>query len=99
MSPYLEHNSRHRRLSILRVLSESPEFRANDSLLSMVVNDLGIVSTRDQLRTDITWLRDQGFVAVKETAGIMVVTLTEAGGDIAEGRRTDPGIAKRTPRG
>ena len=99
MSPYLEHNSRHRRLSILRVLSESPEFRANDSLLSMVVNEFGIVSTRDQLRTDITWLRDQGFVTVKETAGIMVVTLTEGGGDIAAGRRTDPGIAKRTPRG
>ena len=99
MSPYQEHNSRHRRLSILRVLSESPEYRANDSLLSMVVNEFGIVSTRDQLRTDITWLCGQGFVTVKETAGVMVVTLTEGGEDIASGRRTDPGIAKRTPKG
>lgn len=99
MSPYQEYNSKHRRLSILRVLSESPEYRANDSLLAMVVNDFGIVSTRDQIRTDVTWLRDQGFVTVRETAGVMVVTLSEAGGEVADGRRTDPGIAKRTPKG
>lgn len=99
MNAYQEFNSRHRRLSILRILSESPEYRANDSLLAMVVNDFGIVSTRDQIRTDTTWLRDQGFVTLKDTAGVLVVTLTEAGGDIADGRRSDPGIAKRAPKG
>ena len=99
MSPYLEHQSRHRRLSILRALAEAPEYRTNDSLLATILNEFGIVSTRDQVRTDVTWLRDQGFVTVRETAGVLIVTLGEAGGEIAAGRRTDPGIARPTPKG
>lgn len=65
----------------------------------MVVNDFGMSSTRDQIRTDLTWLREQGFVTIRDTAGVMVATLTEAGGEIAAGRRTDPGIAKPSPKG
>ena len=99
MSPYLEHQSRHRRLSILRALAEAPEYRTNDSLLTTIVNDFGIVSTRDQVRTDMTWLRDQGFVGLRETAGVLIATLSEAGGEIAAGRRSDPGIARPAPRG
>lgn len=99
MSAYDEHNRRHRRLSILRVLSEAPGYTANDSLLGMVVNEFGIVSTRDQVRSELAWLREQGFVAIKDVAGVMVATLTEAGGEIAAGRRFDPGIAKPSPKG
>ena len=99
MSAYLEHQSRHRRLSILRVLNEAPGYTGNDSLLGMVVNEFGLVSTRDQIRSEIAWLRDHGFVTVKEPGGVMVATLTEAGGEIAIGRRTDPGVAKPSPKG
>lgn len=99
MSAYDEFNRKHRRISILRILSESPEYRANDSLLAMVVNEFGIVSTRDQLRSELTWLREQGFVTLKDTASILVATMTEAGGEVAAGRRTDPGIARPSPKG
>lgn len=99
MSAYQEHQSRHRRLSILRTLSEAPGYTGNDSLLAVVLNDFGIVSTRDQVRSELAWLRDHGFVTVKEPGGIMVATLTEAGGEVATGRRTDPGIAKPSPKG
>jgi hypothetical protein len=99
VSAYSEHNSRHRRLSILRILAESPAYCANDSLLGTLVNDFGIVSTRDQVRTEMSWLRDQGFLTLKDTSGVMVAVMTEAGGEIASGRRTDPGIARPSPRG
>lgn len=99
MSQYLEHQSRHRRLSILRSLHEAPEYRGNDSLLAMIVNEFGIVSTRDQIRTDITWLQGAGFVTVREASGVLVVTLTEAGSEVAAGRRSDPGVARPSPRG
>jgi hypothetical protein len=96
---YELHNRRHRRLSILRVLAGSGEYRANDSLLTTLVNEFGIVSTRDQVRSDLAWLKEQGFVTVRDAAGVMVATLSEAGGEIAAGRRTDPGVAKPSPKG
>jgi hypothetical protein len=99
VSAYQEYQSRHRRLSILRILAEAAGYTGNDSLLAMVVNEFGIVSTRDQLRSEISWLRDHGFVTAKDVSGIMVATLTEAGGEIAAGRRSDPGIAKPSPKG
>jgi Fe2+ or Zn2+ uptake regulation protein len=95
---YEQHNRRHRRLSVLRILAEAPGYTANDSLLGMVVNEFGIVSTRDQVRSELTWLSEQGFVTIKDVAGVMVATITEAGGEIAAGRRTDPGIAKSSPK-
>lgn len=98
MSPYLAHQSRHRRLAILRVLAEAPGYTGNDSLLATIVNDFGIVSTRDQVRGELTWLRDQGFVSLKDTAGVLVATMTEAGGELAAGRRTDPGVARPSPK-
>lgn len=99
MSAYQEHNSRHRRLSILRTLADSPEYRANDSLLSTVANEFGIVSTRDQVRSELSWLKDAGFVTLRELAGVTIATLTEGGGEIAAGRRFDPGVAKPSPKG
>ena len=99
MTDYSEHHRKHRRLSILRVLADSPEYRANDSLVATIVNDFGLVSTRDQVRGELTWLREQGFVTVKEVAGVMVATLTEAGGEVAAGRRNDPGVARPAPKG
>lgn len=96
---YELHNRRHRRLSILLTLSASPEYRANDSLLCTVVNEFGIVSTRDQIRSDLVWLREQGFTTTRDVAGAIVATLTEAGAEIAAGRRIDPGVAKPSPKG
>lgn len=100
MSPfYDEHNRRHRRLSILLVLEGSEAYRANDSMLFDVVNDFGIVSTRDQIRSELLWLKEQGFVTLKEIASAMVATMTERGGEVAGGRISHPAIARPKPKG
>jgi hypothetical protein len=94
---YDEHNRRHRRLSILLCLLAAAEYRANDSLLTTVVNEFGIVSTRDQVRGELHWLKDQGYVTVREVSNALVATMTEAGSDVATGRRFDQGVAKPSP--
>jgi Fe2+ or Zn2+ uptake regulation protein len=99
VSAYQEHQSRHRRLSILRILSEAPGYTSNDSLLTTICNEFGLVSTRDQVRSELAWLGGHGFVTVKELAGATIATLTESGGEIAAGRRSDPGVAKPSPKG
>lgn len=97
---YDEHTNRHRRISILTYLYQTAAaYRSNDSLLTTIVNDFGIVTTRAQMRGELTWLRDQGYISLREIEGVMVATLTEAGTDIATGHRTDPGIARRSPKG
>ena len=96
---YHDFNRKHRRLSILRVLDASDGFCANDSLVFDLVNEFGVVSTRAQIRTELLWLQEQGFVTVKEVSSAMVATMTERGGEIVAARATHPDIAKPKPKG
>jgi|SRR5947208_3303794 hypothetical protein len=96
---YEEYNRKHRRLSILLVLSGADAYRSNDSMLYDVVNEFGIASTRDQVRGELTWLAQQGFITVREIATAMVATLTEQGSDIAAGRARHPNIARPKAKG
>lgn len=89
---------RHRRLAILRALATAPEYSANESMLMSVMTALRITSTRDQIRTDLGWLADQGFVTTASIFDLMAATMTEAGGDIAVGRRVHPDIEKPSPK-
>ncbi|MFN4017108.1 MAG: hypothetical protein ACK4JB_17350 [Reyranella sp.] len=95
---YADTLRRHRRLAILRILTEAPEYSANESLLMHVLTGLRITSTRDQIRTDLGWLADQGFVSTATIFDLMTATITEAGGDIAAGRRVHPDIEKPSPK-
>lgn len=98
MSPYQEHQSRHRRITILKVLSESQEYRCGDALLWDLVATY-VPSTRDQIRSDLAWLAENGLVSLRVISTATIATMTERGGDIAAGRSTDPGVARPSPRG
>lgn len=87
-----------RRICILRTLAESTAYRANDSLLHMVVDEFGFACSRDQVRTELSWLRDQGFVTLADVAGLYVATITQAGLDVAAGHTTVPGVKRPEPR-
>ena len=95
---YADTLRRHRRSTILRALVSAPSYSGNESVLFDVCQAWRVPSTRDQVRTELLWLRDQGFVQVEDIAGYMMATITEAGGDIAEGRRTHPDIQKPSPK-
>ncbi|HJW23794.1 MAG TPA: ArsR family transcriptional regulator [Rhodocyclaceae bacterium] len=82
------------RLVILRVLSEMPSYRANSSVLTNVLDQFGHTVSRDQVKTELRWLEEQGLVKVEEAGSVLVAALSERGQDVAEGRAVVDGIAR-----
>ncbi len=96
---YAEHFSKHLRLAVLRLLNEAPACRANSSIIHSAVHHLGLSASRDQVRTELVWLREQGLVTLQEMGDLFVATATERGVEAAEGRASVPGVQRPTPKG
>lgn len=96
---YAEHFSKHVRIALLRVLASAPACRANSSILHSAVDELGLTATRDQVKTELAWLAEQGLVTCVDYSGLVVATLTERGEDVAAGRTVVPGVQRPSPRG
>ena len=83
-----------RRLVILRVLAELAAYRTNSFLLHTLLGKFGHEPSADQVKTDLTWLREQDLVAVDDVEGVYVATLTTRGADVAAGRAVVPGVKR-----
>ncbi len=93
------HMERHRRLVILRCLSEIASHRTNTSVLRDGCVGLGVPSSRDQVTTTVAWLAEQGYVTTEAVGpGVTLVTLTARGLDIATGVAVHPDVARPSPR-
>ena len=86
------------RLVILRSLLDIGG-AANESILNDCLDAYGHRVSRDQVRTHITWLAEQGLVTINMVGSCMVASLTGRGQDVAEGRTTVPGVKKPRARG
>jgi Fe2+ or Zn2+ uptake regulation protein len=96
---YQQHFARHLRLAVLRLLAEAPDYHLNHSILTDAVSSFGLSATRDQVRTELAWLAEQGLVTNEDLRGMLIVaTLTERGLDVASGRATVPGVQRPTPK-
>lgn len=82
------------RLVLLRVLTEMPAYRSNSSVLTSALERFGHAVTRDQVKSELTWLAEQGLVALNDLGGVSVATLTERGQDVATGRVVVPGVKR-----
>ena len=90
----------HARLSILLVLAEAPEGQANCSIITDAVREVGLPISRDQARTHVSWLAEQGLVKADFiTESLCIATITVRGQDVAAGRASVPGVKKPSPRG
>lgn len=88
----------HLRIAVLRLLEQAPGHSANGSIIQEAVNRVGIKAGRDQIRTELAWLQEQGLISVEEVAPkLHVAELTQAGLDVATGQRTVPGIKRPAP--
>ena len=97
---YAEYIAEDRRLAILRFLEESAEYEANESMLAPVLRDIGHVVSRDQVRTDLAWLKEQGLVTLTDFRDVLrVAKLTERGLETAAGIVITPGVKRPAPRG
>ena len=78
------------RLVLLRVLTEMPAYRSNSSVLGSALERYGHAVTRDQVKTEMHWLAEQGALTLNDVGPVLVATLTERGQDIAAGRARVP---------
>jgi len=86
------------RLVILRSLVDAGG-EANESILQDCLDVYGHRVSRDQVRTHISWLSEQGLVEIETVGTYMVANLTGRGQDVSEGRASVPGVKKPRPRG
>lgn len=99
MSYFSEAFQPHLRLTILLVLAEAPEYRANSSILTSSAEEVGLSATRDQVRTELAWLEEQRLVTLTHPSDTMIVAkLTERGLDVARGRGNVPGVQRPSPK-
>jgi Fe2+ or Zn2+ uptake regulation protein len=88
----------HARLAVLRALVEAPQHTLNDSVLSSLMEQLGLPVTRDQLRGQLRWLEEQGLLTlVRPTETLVVAKLRERGAEVATGRSHIDGIQRPAP--
>jgi hypothetical protein len=80
------------------VLEQAPAYSMNDSLLHDIVQDFQLMVSRDQVRTELHWLNDQGLVTLREISGVLIAQVTTAGLDTARGVRVVPGIKRPSPK-
>lgn len=96
MSGAAELRDAHLRITVLRLLAESPADALNDSMLYDLVSEFAFGVSRDKLRCELDWLGEQGLVAVEELRGLARATLTAKGADVAAGRVAHRGVKKPT---
>jgi hypothetical protein len=94
MKHFATHLQEDRRLVLLRLLAELPAYRANSSVLAMALESYGHAATRDQVRTELHWLCEQGLVEISDLTAVLVATATERGLDVASGRAIVPGVKR-----
>lgn len=94
MSNYAQVLTEDRRLVILRALAELPSYKSNSSIICTLLERWGHSPSRDQVKTDLRWLEEQGLVKVEEIESVFLATLTERGMDVAKGRVVQPGVKR-----
>lgn len=94
---YEKHIIEHLRITILRLLLEQTDYTLNESLVVDMSTEYGFSPSRDRVRSELYWLREQGLVELREPSGLAVATLTERGADVAAGRALAPGVKRPSP--
>jgi hypothetical protein len=90
-----------RRLVILRILAEVPEYELNDSVIATGLGSIGHSVSRDVVATELVWLEEQSLVTIDRAEAasktLLIAKLTARGHDVQAGRATVPGVARPSP--
>ncbi len=88
---------RHRALAVLRFLDRSPEYRTNEEVLMDWLRHIALTCSRENLRDVASFLEKEGYLRSKNVDGLLVLTLSERGAEIADGRETVEGVERPGP--
>lgn len=94
---YAKRVTEQQRLVLLQALAQDPDYRTNDLILATWLDETGMTLSADKLRTELTWLEEQGFVTLAALGTLTIATLTNRGLDIAQGKTSAAGIARPRP--
>lgn len=85
-----------RRLVLLRILHELPQYTANSSTLTTLLEHWAHRPSRVEVKADLRWLEDRGLVKLEEIAGgdVLIVKLEARGEEVATGRITIEGVKR-----
>lgn len=97
MNTFNQHLREQRRLTILRLLAGVPSRSASSATLYSALPAMGVASSRDDVATDLAWLRDQDLVRFEQFDEAVIASLTGRGDDVAAGRAIVPGVARPEP--
>jgi hypothetical protein len=97
MNAFAEHVTADRRLVVLRLLEQAPDYRGNAFLLQRALDGFGHAVGMDRLGSDLAWLAEQDLLRLEALAGVSIATLTQRGADVAHGRVVVPGVARPAP--
>lgn len=86
-----------RRLEILRILKQDPDYRMNDELIGKVLAMRGMRIAHSVIIADLAWLEQQRMISTQELPGCTVALLRNDGVDAADGVLHVPGIARPRP--
>lgn len=91
---YADTVRKHRRLCILRALSDASLYTSNASILQDMCIGFGVPTNRSQMITELAWLKDSGFVTYDDREEFLVVTATASGVEVSQGKTTHPEIQR-----
>jgi hypothetical protein len=86
------------RLLILQCLLAAPGYIANQETIKTHLANKGFVVNRDQTKIEIRWLEENTeTIAARNSEGVLIVTLTPDGEEVALGQQVVPGIMRPKP--
>lgn len=95
--PFAKLEQEDRRLVLLRMLAEDADYRINSSILQQGLELYGHNISRDKLHSEVAWLTEQDLVSHEELNSVLVVTLTQRGLDVSQGKAVVPGVKRPGP--
>lgn len=95
---YADEVARDARLRMLQLLAIKPAYTGNEVVLqSELANKYAHALGRDRVRTELTWLEEQGLLVLQKPGGVMLATLAAAGLEVARGISHNPGVVAPGP--
>jgi hypothetical protein len=96
---FSEFENEQMRLTILQILESDQDYSMNDTVIHRALDSIGYSVSHDKLKTELTWLQEQGAVSLDNRPSFIIVKLSSRGQDVALGRASIPGIPRPQPRG
>ncbi len=96
-SDYLKFENEAMRRDIFTLLEQDPDYALSDEMLQKCLAMQGIETSSDRLEGQLHWLKEQQLITIESLGQIIRAKISRRGQDVALGRATVPGIAKKRP--